>query len=192
MSGSADEPAWGEAEAATAEQARAWSAWRSAAAQSEIDTAIRELYRSLDADIAARGPTCWQSGNCCNFGVYGHRLYVTALEVAWFLGRAPERQAETGDTSGPQDRSIALPLADSKADEVCPFQIDRACSMHAIRPLGCRVFFCQAGTEAWQHAVYEQYLEALRALHDRYGIAYRYADWLALLDEAARADREKS
>lgn len=80
-----------------------------------------------------------------------------------------------------------MALPQMRGEEVCPFQVDRSCSTHAIRPLGCRIFFCQAGTEAWQQALYERYLDELRSLHDRHGVAYRYADWLALLDEA-RAD----
>ncbi|MEM1445554.1 MAG: hypothetical protein AAGF84_05820 [Planctomycetota bacterium] len=162
------------------EDAASWSAWASAAKKSAIDASLRELYEHIEAAIAERGPTCWQSGKCCNFGAYGHRLYVTALEVAWFLGQA-QRFPKTVATQG----DIALPQASS--DDTCPFQIDRACSTHRIRPLGCRVFFCQEGTQSWQQALYEKFLRRLRDIHRTHDVEYRYADWLALLDEAERS-----
>ena len=55
------------------------------------------------------------------------------------------------------------------------------------RPLGCRVFFCQQGTEDWQHELYERFLARLKALHEQYDVAYRYLEWRAALAEAAAA-----
>lgn len=168
--------------------AAAWLAWREAAARLAIDAELRELYAALDADIAARGPTCWQSGKCCNFGGYGHRLYVTALEVVWFLGQVHGPAGESGTLPRPLpgggEKAVALPQASER--DVCPYQIDKACSTHTVRPLGCRIFFCQAGTETWQQDLYERYLAELRDLHERHNVAYRYADWMALLDEVKR------
>ncbi|MEM1099010.1 MAG: hypothetical protein AAGH92_09500 [Planctomycetota bacterium] len=166
---------------ATATASReAWLGWRHATTVPEFDVQLRGLYRELDAAIAERGPTCWQSGKCCNFGAYGHRLYVTALEVAWFLGQAGVMLPSVTDSEDLP--GISLPQANRS--DVCPYQIDGSCSTHAIRPMGCRIFFCQAGTEDWQQLLYETYLERLRRLHEAHGVDYRYADWLALLDEA--------
>ncbi|MEM7575934.1 MAG: hypothetical protein AAF328_00545 [Planctomycetota bacterium] len=157
----------------------AWASWLASAADVEIDAAIRALYAELDERIAARGPTCWQSGKCCNFGAYGHRLYVSALEVAWFLRQV----GKASETRQPIDKPMKIALPQAATSDVCPFQIEGACSTHAVRPLGCRIFFCQAGTEAWQQELYEQYLGRLQKLHERRNIPYRYADWLALLEE---------
>lgn len=157
-----------------------WLRWREAARASEVDAAISRLYAEIDADVAARGPTCWQSGKCCHFREFGHRLYVTALEVAWFLDRADPPPAPEG---------LALPqLGRTRdGDGDCPWQVDEACTAHGIRPLGCRVFFCQHGTEAWQQALYEKHQARLKALHVERGIAYRYLEWVAGLNEAQEA-----
>ena len=65
----------------------------------------------------------------------------------------------------------------------CPYQVDGACSVHTVRPMGCRVFFCQAGQEAWQRDLYERMLGELRRLHERFALPYRYAEWRGLLAE---------
>lgn len=141
-----------------------WQAWFDAAAQPRVDAALRDLYQRIDDDIAARSPTCWLSGKCCHFESYGHQLWVTALEIAWLL------------------RQVSAP-ADVPRDG-CPFQRDRLCGIHAIRPLGCRIFFCDPSAQDWQGTVYEAHLDALNALHEELAIAYRYMEWRAGLAEA--------
>ena len=83
------------------EDLAAWSAWREAAALPEVRGAIRSLYEELDAAVAARGPTCWVSGECCKFDAYGHRLYVTGLEIAVFLQRTPQPPRKTDAAEPP-------------------------------------------------------------------------------------------
>ena len=168
-----------------------WSAWRAAASDPVIDGALGALYDRLDSDVAKRGPTCWISGRCCRFDAYGHSLYVTGLEVAWVLGKSRKSQvasvASRGalDDSGPAARSVTMESGDAPADGACPFQAGGLCRIREIRPLGCRVFFCQHGTEDWQRDLYERYLGDLRSLHDDYDVAYRYLEWRAALKSAA-------
>jgi hypothetical protein len=50
--------------------------------------------------------------------------------------------------------------------------------------MGCRIFFCQRGTEAWQHALYEEFLGGLRQLHERQSLPYQYMEWRMGLREA--------
>jgi Fe-S-cluster containining protein len=147
-----------------------WDAWRAAVRRPAVDDAVRDLYARLDGAVQQRGPTCWISGRCCNFNAYGHRLYVTGLEIAWVLQQVDLPAAATGDD--------ALKTA-------CPFQVNNLCSIHAVRPLGCRIYFCQEGTQDWQHEVYERFLTDLRALHDEHALPYRYMEWRAGLAEAA-------
>jgi len=97
--------------------------WREAAARPDIDAALRALYAEVDAAITQRGPTCWTSGKCCKFESFGHRLYVTALEVAWFL-----RQVDT-DVASPavaEGSGIRLPQLAETAG-ACPYQIAGRC-----------------------------------------------------------------
>lgn len=165
-----------------------WRRWADAAQQPAIDDALRSLYADLDAAVAARGPTCWQSGKCCHFGSYGHRLYVTALEIAWFLHSAQEKVHREQDGAGRSENVLPVlnNTGDNGADDAsrCPYQVGTACTTHAIRPLGCRVFFCQSGTQQWQHELYERFLQDLRELHDQHDVPYRYLEWLAGLREA--------
>ena len=164
---------------ASVEDARMWQLWREAAAGPTVDEALRSLYAQVDAAVTRRGPTCWVSGRCCKFDSFGHRLYVTGLEIAWFLGQGPSISTRSDS---------ALPiLAEAPSADACPYQIGGLCSTHAIRPLGCRIFFCQQGTETWQQELYESFLTRLRTLHDEQDLPYRYMEWREGLREGAEA-----
>jgi Fe-S-cluster containining protein len=153
---------------------QAWAVWRAAAADPRIDALLGALYRDLDADIAARRPTCWLSGKCCKFESYGHRLYVTGLEIAWLLGQLDE--AGRGRLA-----QALLPELDG-----CPFQVNGLCSVHALRPIGCRIYFCDPAAQGWQSDVYEAFLMRLRRLHEEHGLDYRYMEWRQGLADARR------
>ncbi|MEM1210954.1 MAG: hypothetical protein AAGI68_01520 [Planctomycetota bacterium] len=160
-----------------------WAALHNAAADPAIDAALQSLYADTDAAIAERGPTCWQSGKCCNFVDFGHLLYVTALEACWFTHHAPPP---------PQTKPLSpteLPQFFASQQPACPYQVNKACTTHTIRPLGCRIFFCQRGTEDWQQDLYESFQQRLRTLHDAHALPYRYLEWRAALD-LARSLRE--
>lgn len=166
-----------------------WRVWREAASRPEIDAAIRALYREIGEVVAERRPVCNASGRCCRFEAYGHRLYVTGLEIAWFLqGVEGGRYTSPDDSAGPA-RAYSLkqlPLTPNLQilTPNCPYQINGLCSTHAIRPLGCRVFFCEEGTEAWQQDTTEHFLNRLKQLHADNGLPYAYIEWRAGLAEA--------
>lgn len=155
-----------------------WAIWRCAAQQESIDQSIRLLYADLGKVIADRRPVCNASGRCCRFEEYGHRLYVTGIEIAWFL----QGIAMSGNSDS---RDISLQQAASNPN--CPYQINGLCSTHAIRPLGCRAYFCEEGTEAWQQDTTEHFLSQLKQLHTEYGLPYAYMEWRAGLAEAREA-----
>lgn len=149
-----------------------WRRWAAAAATPEIDAALRRCYDDLAADIARRSPTCWISGKCCKFHSHGHLLYVTGLEIAWTVRRL--------DSSAMH----RLKDFDPPGADGCPFQIDKMCSIHAIRPLGCRIYYCDPAAKEWQNPVYEMFLNRLRSLHDQQGLEYRYMEWREGLRQA--------
>jgi len=49
--------------------------------------------------------------------------------------------------------------------------------VHAIRPFGCRMFFCDATSTAWQNEAYEQFHARLKRLHEELGVPYFYVEW---------------
>src|SRR5947207_7088495 len=56
-----------------------------AAPRPEVRAAVADLYADLQAEIDARRPLCTASGRCCHFDAFGHRLFVTTMELAAFV-----------------------------------------------------------------------------------------------------------
>src|SRR5262249_3612075 len=108
---------------------------------------LAELYRQLDVAVAEFAPVCRISGRCCRFREYGHTLFVSALEFDYLISRA----------AGP-----VRPLDDG---ETCPWQDARGrCTAREARPLGCRVYFCDAAYEDAAPALSERFIARLKGL----------------------------
>jgi len=148
--------------------------WLEAAQRDDVAQALERVYADAAAAITERGPACWASGRCCNFKAAGHRLYVTGLEAAYAVARAPQAPAPTPG---------AIRLAQARDAGGCPFQSANLCGIHAIKPLGCRVYFCDRSAQDWQNDLSERLLADVRALHDRFNIEYRYGEWLGMLEQ---------
>lgn len=131
------------------------------AARAEVAAAMRAFYELADHRIAEKAARCWNKGECCRFGEYGHRLYVTTLEVCYYLGRGQE-----------------LPPVPADA---CPHAVGGRCRVRSRRPLGCRVFYCDPEARGWQGPLTEELLAGLRALHRELEIPYLYEDWVTVL-----------
>ncbi len=148
-----------------------------AVGRADVRAAVEEIYRRLQLETDQRKPKCNASGRCCRFEEYGHRLFVTTIELATFLLALREGEAPAEPSSGrPGARlggSLALPLVTSG----CPYQVDGFCSVHSIRPFGCRIFFCDPTAQDWQNERYELFHAELMRLHDRFGIPYFYVEW---------------
>ena len=164
----------------SADDATLARAWLRGAKDEDVRAALENVYAHVAREIASRGPVCWASGRCCNFDRAGHRLYVTGLEAAYTIVGA-RREAEATDDA----HALRLPTLDdvarARASGGCPFQRDNLCAAHAIKPLGCRVYFCDRGAQAWQQSLHEAALGDIRAMHDRFSIPYRYLEWRAAL-----------
>jgi hypothetical protein len=117
---------------------------------------VRELYREVDAAVAAAGPVCQASGRCCRFKEYGHVLFLSNLEAAVLLEAAP-----------PYDQPVS--------PDFCPFQKDRLCTTREPRPLGCRIYHCDPTYQEIGNRITETFLKKLKELADEYGIEWRYA-----------------
>lgn len=155
-----------------------------AASDTRVVAELEAIYASVATEIAGRGPACWASGRCCNFRKVGHDLFVTLLEAAYCVRRDAEARkpaAASKDVSLPQmlQRSEltmqAVDTARERGD--CPYLDGNLCGAHEMKPLGCRVYFCDASAQEWQHELTERALRDIRALHDRFNVPYVYDEW---------------
>lgn len=132
-----------------------------------FEARMAEFYSRVDEQIARRGPVCVNRGACCKFGSYGHRLFVTEVELAYFgMGQAGAIRAPDGA-------------------DACPYQVTGLCTARTHRPLGCRIFFCDPAAQHWQSDEYERGLLELKQIGEEFGIEYRYQEWLAALGHVA-------
>ena len=106
--------------------------------EDELLGELAGLYGEVDALHA--GFSCPASSECCRFGLTGREPYVTSLEL-----RAIERALARNGGGLPSARKRALPLHGAAVEDerTCPL-LDRAgrCSVYALRPFGCRTYYC--------------------------------------------------
>jgi len=135
----------------------------------EVREAVGRVYANLAKAIEARRPICQTSGRCCRFEEFGHRLYVTTLELAKVVHDLDQIEKEQAPSISPKSLPVLTahnPQPTTHNERGCRFQVDGLCSIHAIRPFGCRIFFCDATSTQWQHDQYEQHHAELRGLHE--------------------------
>jgi hypothetical protein len=142
------------------------AAVHAAAVREEVRRAVGHLYTAVQDAIDLRRPLCSASGRCCRFEEFGHRLFVTTIELAAFVHDLP------------------VPIGDLPRDG-CPFQIDRLCSVHRIRPFGCRIFFCDPTAAEWQAEQYSRFHNELKRLHETLEVPYFYVEWREALSAVA-------
>lgn len=128
-------------------------------------SAMTRFYERLEARIATHHPVCRNRGLCCRFDDFGHKLYVTPAELAFFLGTVEATKA----------------VADEA--DACPYQMNGLCGARAARPMACRIFFCESAGQGWQEDLTESALAELRRLHARFGLPYVYAEWRHALSQ---------
>lgn len=157
-------------------------AWLDAVRRADVAAALEAVYARASTAIAERGPACWASGRCCNFDRAGHRLYVTGLEAAYVVAHLP-LVAGTREGNFARATIDGRDLDEARARGGCPFQVSNLCGVHAIKPLGCRVYFCDRSAQAWQQDLSEDLLAEVRRIHDAFGVEYRYGEWRAMLAE---------
>lgn len=133
------------------------------AANDALAERMAAFYAGLDHTIAAYRPRCSNRGVCCHFDTYGHQLYVTTAELAYFV----------------RGRRVRWRKADG--ERACPYQVDGKCEAREHRPMGCRVFFCDAEAQHWQSDEYERHLKRLKAISAACGVDYQYEEWLSAL-----------
>jgi Fe-S-cluster containining protein len=141
-----------------------------AAGRPEVRAAVESIYTHLQHEIDTRKPICQTSGRCCRFEEFGHRLYVTTIELAAFVYGLEISSA-----------AMSPPTPQLWDGTGCPYQVQGLCSVHTIRPFGCRIFFCDPSSTAWQHEQYERFHSQLKSLHESFNVPYRYLEWRGAL-----------
>lgn len=127
---------------------------------------LKLVYARADAACAERHMTCRACGKCCRFAEVGHRLLVSPLELALLMQVPPDPPAVKAG--------------------VCSYQKDGLCTARQRRPLGCRVFFCDAPADDCSR-LYESCHRQICRLHDRRGLPYLYVELTAALMELTTA-----
>ncbi len=128
---------------------------------------LADLYRRVDRELDALDLVCLGGGTCCRFDLAGHRLYVTTLELALLTTRWPKPPA-------------------SNRPMRCPYQHLGRCTARAARPLGCRIHFCRAPSDALE-AIYARAHRAVAAIHERHALPYAYRELTGALVRGAGA-----
>lgn len=157
--------------------------WLAMLAEPGVRSELESVYAEAASAIRERGPACWASGRCCNFEKTGHLLYVTGLEAAYTIAGLADRPTadRVAAPSFGEPTLRLLVLEDAKRRGGCPFQVSNLCGVHAIKPLGCRVYFCDRSAQQWQKDLSERLIHSVRAIHDRFDVAYRYGEWRGML-----------
>ena len=135
----------------------------------KLADAMARFYAETDEAIAAHKPVCINRGACCKFGSFGHKLYVTDVELAYFV------RGQQGSWKAPD------------GEATCPFQVGGQCTAREHRPLGCRIFFCDPSAKDWQGPEYERLHAELTRIGESHGVAYQYGEWLSALSRAGEA-----
>ena len=133
-------------------------------AESPMQLGLAAIYRDLAADVAAAGPVCELSGRCCRFKEYGHTLFISRPEAEALLAEGLPANAVIDDAG-------------------CPFQIDGLCTARDRRPLGCRVYYCDARYAGTGEALSERYVKRLKQLHEETGVPWDYRPLARFLEE---------
>lgn len=136
--------------------------------------AVKAVFDSVDTQVGATAPVCINRGACCRFESYGHDLFVTSVELAYFVGCSDE------ELLAPPDRSF------------CPYQQGGKCVARVQRPLGCRVYFCEDRSQHWQSDLTEATLRKLAEIGEQFQLEYAYLEWTTGLRKLADRVVEQS
>jgi len=96
-----------------------------------VDTGVAIAVRDEEKKRKRKLACTKGCGNCCvhqkDLPLYPHEL----VGIYWY---ASEKMSEPGRAI------LRARLANTPADSACPFLVENACSIHLVRPVGCRQF----------------------------------------------------
>jgi len=127
---------------------------------------VAEVYAWLELQIGRNGKlagSCRACGNCCDFGNFDHRLFITPPELIYLSAKLGAESIKTM-TSGR-----------------CPYNVDNMCGIHDRRFAGCRIFCCK-GDADFQSDLSESALSKFKSICTEFEIPYRYLDLATALN----------
>jgi len=133
----------------------------------EVRRELLRVFAAVDDAVAAARPRCDASGRCCHFTEYGHTLFISHFEAELLLQSAP-------------------PYLKPVSRDDCPFQIGGLCTAREVRPLGCRIYFCDPAYEARMVEITERVIARLKRIAEKHDTGWRYAPLHVFLNEAER------
>jgi Fe-S-cluster containining protein len=116
---------------------------------------LRELLQRTSQTLPDNQTLCTRCGRCCDFASAGHRLYVTAGELALLA-------------------EMALPSPSRPLR--CGFQVEGLCTARELRPMGCRLYHCDEALGKQGCRAAEEFHQAIQELHQKYRLPYRYTE----------------
>ena len=131
--------------------------------RTELFVFLEKMYSDLDEDLQKLENPCTACGNCCNFKLAEHRLYISSLEFEWLNEKYKS------------DKDIA--------DDICPFMREQKCTVRDRRMIGCRTYFrlhTQKNKESAE-GLYEKYLNLLKEKYQQKKISWQYMDFMGYL-----------
>ena len=144
---------------------------------------MRGLYEEADRRVA-RGPDrCLGGGGCCKFDLFGHRLYLTAGELAILTLEPPRAKAGPSQWAGFAGAKGGNGQGKDTRGCRCPYQARGRCGAYARRPLGCRVYFCRPADPEAPGRTYEEFHSRMALLHRRFALPYLYVELTGALTE---------
>jgi Fe-S-cluster containining protein len=138
----------------------------------DVSADVAALLAQADQAAARFDPACRACGQCCRFGQFGHVLYLTSAELVHVVGSLKSDPAYQ-----PAIARAAEAIEHMLTAEFCPFQQNERCTLRTIRPLGCRLFFCQAGNEIWGCQLLETFHKQLKSICEMRCLPYGYVEW---------------
>ncbi len=116
---------------------------------------ILNLYAELKQELDALPAKCYGCGKCCNFKSNGMRLYVQKFELDLI-----------------KEETNCEPSL--KSDGTCVYQQEGLCTIHQIRPLGCRTYFSEDPNGHEYQDLYEKYHSKLKMISSKYAKEYEF------------------
>ena len=119
---------------------------------------LDSLYDDLEKELVTLPAKCYGCGKCCNFKENGIQLFAQKLELELIV-------EETG----------VQPFLVEKGH--CNFQENGLCTIHPIRPLGCRTYFSEAPNSVAHQDLYEKYHRKIKDIGNLNGIEYQFVSF---------------